>query len=303
MACRAPIWRLSPVDRAELLDTIGLEVARLRRLVENLLDLSRLQAGAAVTHPELWPVDELLARAAAEVAPAGRVQIDRRRTGCRRRKVDAVQLQRVLVNLIENALKFRPRGAPSSCTAARGTVRWCSKCSTVAAGSTRARRTALLEPFVRGGRWCGWIRARPRDRAAGSSPSTAAALSLESRPGGGTCVASDAAGRAVSRGGLRVSTRVLVVDDEPQFLRALVTNLRGAGYEVETAATAAEALAAAGLHPPDAVILDLLLPDGSGTDVCRELQHVDRRADRARLGGRARRRRRSPRSTRAPTTT
>ncbi|HVC86481.1 MAG TPA: response regulator transcription factor [Gaiellaceae bacterium] len=66
--------------------------------------------------------------------------------------------------------------------------------------------------------------------------------------------------------------RVLVIDDEPQFLRALATNLRGAGYEVETAATAAEALAAAGLNPPDAVILDLLLPDGSGRDVCTELR-------------------------------
>jgi two-component system KDP operon response regulator KdpE len=66
--------------------------------------------------------------------------------------------------------------------------------------------------------------------------------------------------------------RVLVVDDEPQFLRALETNLRGAGYEVETAATAQEALAAAGLRPPDAVILDLLLPDGTGTEVCRELR-------------------------------
>ena len=69
-----------------------------------------------------------------------------------------------------------------------------------------------------------------------------------------------------------MSTRVLVVDDEPQFLRALATNLRGAGYDVETAATGAEALAAAGLRPPDAVILDLLLPDGSGIDVCRELR-------------------------------
>jgi two-component system, OmpR family, KDP operon response regulator KdpE len=67
-------------------------------------------------------------------------------------------------------------------------------------------------------------------------------------------------------------TRVLVVDDEPQFLRALGTNLRGAGYEVETAATAQEALTAAALRPPDAVILDLLLPDGTGTDVCRELR-------------------------------
>ena len=66
--------------------------------------------------------------------------------------------------------------------------------------------------------------------------------------------------------------RVLVVDDEPQFLRALATNLRGAGYAVETATGAAEALAAAGLAPPDAVILDLVLPDGTGTDVCRELR-------------------------------
>ena len=66
--------------------------------------------------------------------------------------------------------------------------------------------------------------------------------------------------------------RVLVVDDEPQFLRALRTNLRGAGYDVTTATTAEEALAAAALQPPEAIILDLLLPDGRGTDVCRELR-------------------------------
>ena len=66
--------------------------------------------------------------------------------------------------------------------------------------------------------------------------------------------------------------RVLVVDDEPQILRALRTNLRGAGYEVDAAATAAEALETAALRPPDAVILDLILPDGRGTDVCRQLR-------------------------------
>ncbi len=67
-------------------------------------------------------------------------------------------------------------------------------------------------------------------------------------------------------------TRVLVVDDEPQILRALRTGLRAAGYEVATAETAAAALVAAGLQPPEAVILDLVLPDGTGTDVCRELR-------------------------------
>jgi two-component system KDP operon response regulator KdpE len=66
--------------------------------------------------------------------------------------------------------------------------------------------------------------------------------------------------------------RVLVVDDEPQILRALQMKLRGAGYAVETAETAAEALMKAGMRPPDAVILDLLLPDGRGTDICRELR-------------------------------
>ena len=66
--------------------------------------------------------------------------------------------------------------------------------------------------------------------------------------------------------------RVLVVDDEPQILRALQTSLRGAGYEVVVAATAEEALSAAAMRPPAAVILDLVLPDGSGTDVCRELR-------------------------------
>jgi two-component system KDP operon response regulator KdpE len=48
--------------------------------------------------------------------------------------------------------------------------------------------------------------------------------------------------------------------------------LRGAGYTVETAITAQEALMKAGMRPPMAIILDVLLPDGRGTDVCRELR-------------------------------
>jgi two-component system KDP operon response regulator KdpE len=69
-----------------------------------------------------------------------------------------------------------------------------------------------------------------------------------------------------------VSGRVLVVDDELQILRALKASLRGAGYDVDTAETAEAALTAAALSPPDAVILDLVLPDGRGTDVAREIR-------------------------------
>ena len=66
--------------------------------------------------------------------------------------------------------------------------------------------------------------------------------------------------------------RVLVVDDDPRILRALQMKLRSEGYEVDTATTAEEARTAAAAHPPEAVILDVLLPDGRGTDVCRELR-------------------------------
>jgi two-component system KDP operon response regulator KdpE len=65
---------------------------------------------------------------------------------------------------------------------------------------------------------------------------------------------------------------VLVVDDEPQILRALETTLRGAGYTVTTAASGEAALTQAAVRPPDAVILDLVLPGKSGTQVCRELR-------------------------------
>ena len=67
-------------------------------------------------------------------------------------------------------------------------------------------------------------------------------------------------------------SRILVVDDEPQILRALRINLRVRDYEVITAATGAEALQQASQHPPDLVILDLGLPDLDGVEVIHGLR-------------------------------
>ncbi len=66
--------------------------------------------------------------------------------------------------------------------------------------------------------------------------------------------------------------RILVVDDEPQILRALGINLRARGYDVQVAATGTDALKAAARHPPDLVVLDLGLPDLDGVDVIRGLR-------------------------------
>jgi two-component system, OmpR family, KDP operon response regulator KdpE len=66
--------------------------------------------------------------------------------------------------------------------------------------------------------------------------------------------------------------RVLVVDDEPQIVRGLKIILRSAGYTVEAAETKAEALASLAARPPDALVLDLVLPDGEGVEVCEEVR-------------------------------
>jgi two-component system, OmpR family, KDP operon response regulator KdpE len=66
--------------------------------------------------------------------------------------------------------------------------------------------------------------------------------------------------------------RVLVCDDEPQILRALRVVLRDAGFDVVTAASAAEALDETARRPPDAAIVDLVLPDRDGVDVTRAIR-------------------------------
>ncbi len=97
---------LSDTDRASLIETIALETKRLGRLVENLLDLSRLEVGAATPLQELHTLDDLVGRALGELGEgAGRVSVSLPDVMPVLR-VDAAQIERVLVNVLENALKF-----------------------------------------------------------------------------------------------------------------------------------------------------------------------------------------------------
>jgi two-component system, OmpR family, sensor histidine kinase KdpD len=97
---------LSDADREGLLATIDTETHRLDRLVENLLDLSRLELGAAEPKPELWTVESLVGQALSQLgSPAERVDVSLA-SDLVPIEVDGVQIEHVLINLIDNALKF-----------------------------------------------------------------------------------------------------------------------------------------------------------------------------------------------------
>lgn len=175
---------LTDRDRAELLETIRLEVTRLSRLVENLLDLSRLQAGAAEPRLALWAVDDLLVRAASEASAPERVRVEAR-AELPAVRVDATQLQRALVNLIDNALKFSPAGADVVVAGAEEGGEVVIRVLDRGSGIEPGESAALLAPFVRGRGGSGaGLGLAIADGFAGVNGGT---LTLEPRPGGGTC--------------------------------------------------------------------------------------------------------------------
>jgi two-component system, OmpR family, KDP operon response regulator KdpE len=90
-------------------------------------------------------------------------------------------------------------------------------------------------------------------------------------PGSGRA-GSGRAGSGRAGSGRAGANAVLIVEDQPELLRALSINLRARQYDVLTARTGREALAVAARNPPDAVILDLGLPDIDGTEVIVELR-------------------------------
>ena len=215
----------------------------------------------------MWPVDSLVARALEAVGPGGEaidVSLPEEPLAIR---VDAAQLEHALVNLLENALKVSRRVSIAVAPRGGDVV---FRVADDGPGISAEDREVIFEPFGRGANANG-------SRGTGLGLAIARGfvevnggrlwLEPDERPRRDVRVLASLGGRPGVNG-----PRVLVVDDERQILRALELKLRNAGYIVDTAATARDALAQAAMRPPEAVILDLLLPDGSGSDVARELR-------------------------------
>jgi two-component system, OmpR family, sensor histidine kinase KdpD len=138
----------SDADRRELLDTIAVDSDRLARLVGDLLDLSRLEAGSAEPAPEVWSLEELVRDVIGELGVAERVEVAGQHPLV---DVDPVQIRRVLANFLENALKFSPPGArvhvQITATRREAIVRVVDH----GPGVTESELERIFEPFYRGG--------------------------------------------------------------------------------------------------------------------------------------------------------
>ena len=177
---------IDEADRAELLATILAASDRLDHLVDNLLDLSRLQAGAAQPEPELLDLEDIVASALDELGEqGGRVDVvfpERTPTV----RADAHQIQRVLVNVLENALKYSPAdervlvqiGSTSTEAFARVVDR--------GPGVAPEERERIFEPFHRGARSAAPGAGLGLAIARGFAEANAGRLWVESHGGQGT---------------------------------------------------------------------------------------------------------------------
>ena len=259
-------------EREELAAGITAESTRLGRLVDKLLELSRLEAGVAEPRRDWCAVEELLREAVTSAGVAAervKLVVDRELPQIR---ADAAQLERAFANLIENAA--RHSGGESISVRARVSGgRLLVRVVDHGPGIPLAEQQRIFEPFVRGADGSG-LRPGPGDRARLRRGQRRPRPRGVAAGPGRELRRRAAAGRAGAR--MTGRRRVLVCDDEPQILRALRVVLRDAGFDVVPAATAQEALDLAAVQPPDAAILDLVLPDGSGIEICRALREWTR---------------------------
>jgi len=177
---------LSPEERAEMAAVIQEETKRLARLVDNLLDLSRLQAGAAEPHREWTSIDELIRAAVTDVGAgpeAFALSIDRDMPLV---SVDPVQMERAFVNVLENARRYAG-GHPVSVRARAVRRVVIVRVVDRGPGIPPAQLERVFEPFYRAGTTTSGHRGSGLGLAIarGFTVANAGSLHVESLPGQG----------------------------------------------------------------------------------------------------------------------
>ena len=262
------------------LDIIVQESERLTRLINDFLDLSRIEAGRMNWRDSKVAVADCVQRAAGAVRMAfdGDSQVCLRVNVPRdlpRLRVDPDRLEQILLNLLDNAAKFTERGAVTvDVIPDGGTLHFCV--SDTGHGIDPVELDGIFDKFrqAKGG---DTTRERPKGTGLGLSickeivEHYGGRIWAESEPGKGSRfhfllpMAPDVHDRPVAQvSGEEGSPLILVVDDDPAVCSYLIQFFESEGYRVASARDGASGLAAARELRPDLVTMDLLMPDMDG---------------------------------------
>jgi two-component system sensor histidine kinase KdpD len=140
---------VTEAERAELIDVIESEGVRLAKMVDDLLDLSRIEAGAVAPQRDWCDLHDVVASAAAQLATDHPIEFALPE-GLPLVRADAAQLERVFSNLIENAVKFSPPGSPVRITGGVTLSLVTVRVTDQGRGIVKQDRAHVFEPFFQG---------------------------------------------------------------------------------------------------------------------------------------------------------
>ena len=258
------------------------------KLANNLLDMARLEAGSVKLNRQWCPIEEIvggvLTRLQARLT-AHPVAI-KLPPGLPLVYVDAVMIEQVLENLLENAVKYTPAGSPFEIGAEAAAQEVAFWVADRGAGLPAGKEDMLFEKFYRGAKEgaqemesgsgspiCArsWKRtAEPYARRTGRMAAPIFRSTIPVTRG----TAADRVGRRATRRHAMSQPHpvIVIIEDDPQIRRFLRTGLEAHGFEIHEAETGKAGLTMAGTRKPDLIILDLGLPDMDGLEVIRKLR-------------------------------
>jgi CheY-like chemotaxis protein len=274
-------------------DVIGQQVKHLARLIDDLLDVSRITRGKIQLRRERQDLAPIIHRAVETVRPlieARQHQLTVSLTsGPLRLEADPTRLEQILVNLLTNAAKYTEEGGRIRLTGRRDGGELVLAVRDDGVGIAPEMLPHVFEPFTQV--------ARSLDRSQGGlGIGLTLVQKLAEMHGGSVSAASDGPGRgseftvrlpaprevpappepqATAAGGAGRGLRILVVDDNRISARGLADLLGLSGHEVRTAFDGRAALDAARRHRPEVVLLDIGLPEMDGYQVAAQLRREE----------------------------
>lgn len=247
-------------------------------LINDVLDLSKIEAGKMELFLEEVEITPLIEDVRLTVAPLLAINANRLSVavppGIGTMRTDRTKLRQNLFNLLSNASKFTSKGRVEL-EVRRDGGEVVFEVRDEGIGMSEAQLSRLFRPFVQadsstsgkyGGTGLGLSIVKSYCEMLGGS------IGATSAPGAGACFTMRLPAGGAADAGQGGAATILIIDDDAAALDSLGATVRGAGYRVLTASDAVAGLALARARRPDAVLLDIIMPETDGWSVLREMK-------------------------------